>query len=176
MTTARKRTATRPGVPLLRMLATRRTLCSARRKTSSLFCPVSNCTTLYANSEAVGKATGSQREANQRPTVGGGTESKRRTESGRCRRRHFAPDGAFTARCYLRSLLLAQREYIDQVQRKRGIICPWVFHRNGEQIQVFRRNWKTACKNAGCAGRTLTTSAAQPCATWCAPAFRNGWP
>lgn len=127
MTTARKRTATRPGVPLLRMLATRRTLCSARRKTSSLFCPVSNCTTLYANSEAVGKATGSQREANQRPTVGGGTESKRRTESGRCRRRHFAPDGAFTARCYLRSLLLAQREYIDQVQRKRGKSAPGSF-------------------------------------------------
>lgn len=53
----------------------------------------------------------------------------------------------------LRALLLVQREYTDQVQHKRGIICPWVFHRNGEQIHVFRRNWKTACKNAGCPGR-----------------------
>jgi integrase len=53
----------------------------------------------------------------------------------------------------LRSILEAQRAYTDAVQRERGCIIPWVFHRDGEQIRAFKRNWKTACKNAGLPGR-----------------------
>jgi integrase len=52
----------------------------------------------------------------------------------------------------LRELLEAQRAYTEQVQKDRGVICRWVFHRNGEPIRAFKRNWKTACKLAGCPG------------------------
>jgi len=31
--------------------------------------------------------------------------------------------------------------------------CPYVFHRYGERIQSFGKAWRTACKQAGCAGR-----------------------
>jgi integrase len=31
--------------------------------------------------------------------------------------------------------------------------CPYVFHRYGERIQSFGKAWRTACKDAGCAGR-----------------------
>jgi len=52
----------------------------------------------------------------------------------------------------LRALLGAQREYTDTVQRDHGIICPWVFHRNGKPIKSFRRAWRSACKQAGLPG------------------------
>ena len=52
----------------------------------------------------------------------------------------------------LQAVLEATREYTRQVERERGIICPWVFHRNGKPIRSFRRIWKTACKKAGCPG------------------------
>jgi integrase len=38
--------------------------------------------------------------------------------------------------------------------KKADTICPFVFQRNGKQIKNFRKAWKTACKLAGCAGRT----------------------
>ncbi len=53
----------------------------------------------------------------------------------------------------LRALLEVQRVYTDRIQRERGCIIPWVFHRNGKPIRSFRRSWKTACKNAGQPGR-----------------------
>lgn len=53
----------------------------------------------------------------------------------------------------LRAVLAAQRAYTDSVQRERGIICPWVFHRDGERIRDFRHAWKTACMSAGLPGR-----------------------
>ncbi len=34
-----------------------------------------------------------------------------------------------------------------------GMICPYVFHRNGNLIKGFRRAWKAACKTAGCPGK-----------------------
>jgi len=52
----------------------------------------------------------------------------------------------------LRALLEAQRAKADAL-RKRGIICPWVFHRNGVPIREFKRAWETACKKAGLPGR-----------------------
>ena len=57
----------------------------------------------------------------------------------------------FTAE--LRTLLESQREITDAYQRERGKICPWVFHRYGQQIQDFRTAWQTACRLAGCPGR-----------------------
>ena len=39
------------------------------------------------------------------------------------------------------------------MKRKRGIICPWVFHREGNPIGDFRKAWKTACREAGVPGR-----------------------
>lgn len=53
----------------------------------------------------------------------------------------------------LRALLEQQKAKADALKRERGIICPWVFHRNGVQIKVFRRPWLTACKKAGVPGR-----------------------
>ena len=40
-----------------------------------------------------------------------------------------------------------------EASRRQGIICPWVFHRNGKPIKGFARAWRTACRLAGCPGR-----------------------
>ena len=55
----------------------------------------------------------------------------------------------------LRELLEARRVITDAMQKEQGRIIPWVFHRDGEEIRGFRRNWKTACKHAGCPGMIL---------------------
>ena len=36
-----------------------------------------------------------------------------------------------------------------------GILCPFVFHRNGKEIKGFRKAWTSACKAAGCPGKLL---------------------
>jgi integrase len=36
-----------------------------------------------------------------------------------------------------------------------GLICPFVFNRNGEQIREFRTAWKNACEAAGCPGKLI---------------------
>jgi integrase len=48
----------------------------------------------------------------------------------------------------LRALLEDQRTKAELL-RKRGIICPWVFHKAGNPIREYRRSWKTACRKAG---------------------------
>jgi len=53
----------------------------------------------------------------------------------------------------LRGLLEAQRAHTDSMQRERGIICPWVFHRNGVPVRDFYTAWRTACEKAGCPGK-----------------------
>ena len=44
----------------------------------------------------------------------------------------------------LASLLESQREQTRTVERERGEIIPWVFHRNGERIQSLRTAWDAA--------------------------------
>jgi integrase len=53
----------------------------------------------------------------------------------------------------LRAVLEAQRTHTDAVQRQRGMVVPWVFHRRGERIKDFRHAWLTACRKAGVPGR-----------------------
>ena len=57
----------------------------------------------------------------------------------------------FTAE--LRDLLEAQRRLTDQLQRERGTVIPWVFHRNGRRIRSFKGAWATATTKAHLPGR-----------------------
>ena len=53
----------------------------------------------------------------------------------------------------LRTVLEHQKSLRDELARTKGLLCPWVFHRDGKRIKSFRRAWLTACKDAGCPGR-----------------------
>jgi integrase len=61
----------------------------------------------------------------------------------------------FTNTSELRKLLEAQRAVTDRLQRERGIVCPWVFHRNGRPIKSYDGAWRSATKKAGVPGRTV---------------------
>ena len=49
--------------------------------------------------------------------------------------------------------VLEQQWAEHEALKKRGIICPWVFHRNGKRIKVIKHAWDSACRAAGCPGR-----------------------
>ena len=53
----------------------------------------------------------------------------------------------------LESLIKAQRERTNLLQKEQGRIIPWVFHRDGERILDFRKAWRNAVKDAGVTGR-----------------------
>lgn len=55
----------------------------------------------------------------------------------------------------LRDLLEAQRVATDQLQRKRGSVCAWVFHRDGKQIKSYDKAWRSACEKAGIPSRRV---------------------
>ena len=48
----------------------------------------------------------------------------------------------------LREMLVAQREATEALQRERGVVIPWVFHRAGKPILDLRGAWAEACKAA----------------------------
>jgi site-specific recombinase XerD len=49
----------------------------------------------------------------------------------------------------LRSALEAQQERTEIMEKAKGAIIPWLFHRDGEPIKTFRRSWISACIAAG---------------------------
>ncbi|MFN7971342.1 MAG: tyrosine-type recombinase/integrase [Acidobacteriota bacterium] len=55
----------------------------------------------------------------------------------------------------LARLLAEQRRRTDAVERERGVIVPWVFHRNGRRIHAFRKAWKLACASGGVENRLV---------------------
>lgn len=55
----------------------------------------------------------------------------------------------------LRDLLERQRAGTDELRRRKGLVCPYVFHRGGRPIRSFRAAFRTACAEAGCPGRVL---------------------
>jgi len=52
----------------------------------------------------------------------------------------------------LRALLDFQRETTAKVQRMKGIVVPWVFHKNGRQMKGVRKVWRKAATAAGLPG------------------------
>ena len=50
-------------------------------------------------------------------------------------------------------MLIEQQWNAVVTLRKKGMLCPWVFHRDGSRIKDFRHAWKTAAKQAGVPGK-----------------------
>ena len=46
-------------------------------------------------------------------------------------------------------LLTRQRLATRALEKDRGSIIPWVFHRDGRRLADYKRAWKTACEGAG---------------------------
>ena len=55
----------------------------------------------------------------------------------------------------LGELLAGQRRRTTELERARGEIIPWVFHRNGRQIRSMVGAWRRACREAGLPGKLL---------------------
>lgn len=55
----------------------------------------------------------------------------------------------------LRAVLEAQRAWTEELERKRGIIIPWVFHRNGRPISSMQFAWQRAREAAGQSNKLL---------------------
>ncbi len=53
----------------------------------------------------------------------------------------------------LASVLETQQAHTRAIEKEKGIVCPWVFHRDGEPIRYYRRSWLTACREAGAPGK-----------------------
>lgn len=53
----------------------------------------------------------------------------------------------------LAAVLRAQRAYTDDVDRRTGQICRWVFHREGRPVKSIRLAWRNACERAGLDGK-----------------------
>src|SRR5712692_734180 len=48
--------------------------------------------------------------------------------------------------------LRAQHAAAKELEREKGVIIPWVFHRRGRRILRFLASWQTACRRAGVPG------------------------
>jgi len=55
----------------------------------------------------------------------------------------------------LEQVLRDQRELVSRWERRRGQLCPSVFHWGGRPMKKLRRSWKSACGAAGLHGRLL---------------------
>jgi integrase len=56
----------------------------------------------------------------------------------------------------LREVLMAQRKYVREIERRTGRIIPWVFCLpNGDRIGDFRKAWASTCRAAGVPGRLV---------------------
>jgi integrase len=53
----------------------------------------------------------------------------------------------------LGAVLDGQKAKAEKLMRDHGIICPWVFHRDGIQIKSYYGSWRKACREAGLPGR-----------------------
>jgi integrase len=53
------------------------------------------------------------------------------------------------------------------------LLCPYVFHRKGNQIRVFRDLWATACKEANITDRVFHDFRRLPFEIWFAPVAVN---
>jgi len=53
----------------------------------------------------------------------------------------------------LLDVLRAQERATRDLERTKGVIVPWIFHRRGRRILRFLASWQTACKQAGVPGR-----------------------
>jgi integrase len=49
----------------------------------------------------------------------------------------------------LAEVIHEQRARTDRIERERGMVVPWVFHRDGEPIRSMYTAWLGACKRAG---------------------------
>jgi integrase len=54
----------------------------------------------------------------------------------------------FTALPQLAALLQRQREHTSTIERRLGLLIPYVFHRNGKPIKSYTGAWRAACKRA----------------------------
>ena len=57
-----------------------------------------------------------------------------------------------------RRVIEEQRRVTTDVERTKGEICRWVFHRNGRRIKSFRKAWADSREGAGCPGRYAIVS------------------
>ena len=75
------------------------------------------------------------------------------------RLRRYQPSQTWRPSGRYADLLTELRDVIDaqwteiETLRKKGIVCPFVFHHQGNPIRYFRKSWKAACKAAGCPGK-----------------------
>jgi integrase len=53
----------------------------------------------------------------------------------------------------LRGILERQLAVTRELELARGVVIPWLFHRDGRRIKNFRRAWLTACDRAGMPGK-----------------------
>ncbi len=55
----------------------------------------------------------------------------------------------------LRETLGQRRQATLRLQKEKVIVCPWVFHRDGQLIKSCDKAWRTACRKAGVPGRLM---------------------
>ena len=68
----------------------------------------------------------------------------------------------FSALPKLAAMLQLQRDHTSAVERRRGIIVPAVFHREGKPIRAYLDGWRAACKRAAVVKRGELETVVRP--------------